>query len=39
MDEEEPDAEILVFISGPRVADLGQYSTPVKGGLRGLTTE
>jgi hypothetical protein len=35
MDGEETDGEILVFISGSRDADVGQYSVCVKGGLLG----
>ena len=38
MDGEEPEGEILVFISGSREMDAGQYSVFVKGGLLGLTS-
>ena len=39
MDGEEPGAEILVFISGSREVDGGQYSVFVKGGLEMSNTE
>ena len=39
MDEEEPGAGILVFISGSREVDAGPYSVCVNGGLEAPDPE